>query len=395
MKAGPKIMVLNGNKAAAYGAKLARVQMTAAYPITPQTPLVEYLAEFVAKGELDAEMVEVESEHSALSVLQGAALAGSRTFTGTSSQGLALMYEPYIRTSTLRLPIVMGIATREVISPQTVWGGQQDALTVRDAGWIQFYVEDNQELLDTVIMAFRVAEDKRVLLPVNVCYDGFYLSHMSERVELPDQEKVDAFLPAYEPTHIVLDPERPMAVDPLTPGNLLTEYRYKHVQALNRARQVIAEVDGEYGRLFGRSYGGLVDSYRLQDADLALVTLGSMTGTARVAIDRARDEGLAVGLVKLRVLRPFPAEELRSYLAGMKAVGVVDRNVCFGWGTGMVYMELLSALCGSEITPRCIDFIDGLGGCDITLEHLLKAIALVRDVALGKEIDRVTWLGPD
>lgn len=392
MTAKPQVVVLNGNKAAAYGARLARVQVTAAYPITPQTPLVEYLASFIANGDLDADMVEVESEHSALSVLHGAVLAGSRTFTGTSSQGLALMYEPYIRTSTLRLPIVMCIATREVISPQTVWGGQQDALTVRDAGWIQIYVENNQELLDTVIMAFRIAEDKRVLLPINVCYDGFYLSHMTERVELPPQELVDEFLPPYKPEHVVLDPQRPMAVDPLTPGDLLMRYRLKHVRALERARDVIVEVEEEYRRFFGRKYHGLIERYRCDDASILLMTLGSMTGTARVAVDEAREQNIPVGLVKLRVLRPIPRAELWAAFKGKAAVGVVDRNVSFGWGTGITYMELLATLSGMSDRPLMLDFIAGLGGSDITLDHFRRVISLLHDASMGKPVKEVTWL---
>jgi phenylglyoxylate dehydrogenase alpha subunit len=197
-----KVMVMNGNKAAAVGAMLSRPEVIAAYPITPQTPIVEFLTEFVANGELDSVISEVESEHSAMSVVTGASLAGSRVFTATSSQGLALMYEPYFRASTLRLPIVMAIVNREMISPQTVWGGPQDSLTLRDAGWIQIYVEDNQEILDMIIQAYKIAENNEVLLPVNICYDGFYLSHMTEKVIVPDQEDVDRFLSPYNPIHI-------------------------------------------------------------------------------------------------------------------------------------------------------------------------------------------------
>ena len=207
-----RLDVLNGNMAAALGAALAKPDVIAAYPITPQTPVVEYLTQFAADKKIDAAMSEVESELSAMSVVTGASLAGSRTFTATASQGLSLMYEPYFRASTLRLPIVMAIVNREMISPQSVWGGQQDSMSVRDAGWLQIYAEDNQEILDLVVQAFKIAEDKRVLLPINICYDGFYLSHMTERVMVPEQEKVDAFLGTYHPEHIILDPERPMAV---------------------------------------------------------------------------------------------------------------------------------------------------------------------------------------
>jgi pyruvate ferredoxin oxidoreductase alpha subunit/phenylglyoxylate dehydrogenase alpha subunit len=388
-----KVLVINGNKAAAYGAKLCRPTVLAAYPITPQTPLVEYLSTFVADGELEAEMVEVESEHSALSVLEGAALVGARVFTGTSSQGLALMYEPYIRASTMRLPIVMAIVTREVISPQSVWGGQQDAMTVRDAGWIQLWVEDNQEVLDTVIMAYKIAEDPRVLLPVNVCYDGFYLSHMAERVVIPHQHLVDEFLPPPSKDLMLLDPDRPVSVDPLTPGSLLMEYRYKHMAAMMRAKEVIEEVDRAFGEKFGRSYGGLLESYRLEDAEIALVTVGSVTGTARVAVDRAREAGVAVGLLKIKAVRPFPAERVVERLKGLRAVGVVDRSVSFGWNSGLIFTEMKIAFSGSLPQPKLVNFIDGLGGADITLDHLAKAIEITQEAGCGAQMKEVHWLG--
>lgn len=372
------VQVLSGNQAAAIGAKLCRPDVIAAYPITPQTPIVEHLAQMAADGELTASLCEVESEHSALSVLQGAALTGCRTFTATSSQGLSLMYEPYFRTPTLRLPIVMVIVNREMISPQTVWGGPQDSLTLRDAGWVQLYVEDNQEILDTVIQAFRIAEDRRVLLPVNVCYDGFYLSHMTERVDVPDQSDVDDYLPSsYEPEHILLDPERPMSVDPLTPGALLTEYRRKQVLAMSRAAQVIKEADAGFGRKFGRHWGGPVSAYRLADAEFALVTLGSMTGAARVAVDEARDRGVPVGLVKVRSVRPWPATELFRLLKDLRGFGVVDRNVSFGWGTGIIHQELRATLSDLGRPVPTVAFVGGLGGEDLTVDLMTKAVRTV------------------
>lgn len=375
--------VLNGNGAAAVGAKLSRPDVIAAYPITPQTPLVEYLTQMVADGTLNATMSEVESEHSAMSILQGAALAGARTFTATSSQGLALMFEPYFRTSTLRLPIVMAIVNREMISPQTVWGAPQDSLTLRDAGWIQIYVEDNQEIIDATIQAFRLGEDPRVLLPVNVCFDGFHLSHMTERVLIPDQADVDRFLPPYRPTHIILDPERPMSVDPLTPGDLLTDYRQKHLQAMQNALAVFDAVDAEYAAQFGRGYGGAVGTYRLDDAEVVLVTMGSMTGAARVAVDRQRQLGIKVGLVKIRLLRPFPAKLVRQLLAGRSAYGVVDRNVSFGWNTGIVYQEVRAALSGLTRPVPSVPFMGGLGGLDLTVSHFEQAIGMLAEAAGG------------
>ncbi len=367
-----RIKVVNGNEAAALAVKMSSPDVIAAYPITPQSQLVEYLGQYVADDELDASMSEVESEHSAMSILQGASLAGGRTFTATSSQGLALMYEPYFRTPTLRLPVVMAIVNREMISPQTVWGGPQDSLTLRDAGWIQIYVESNQEIFDAIVQAFRIAEDEDILLPVNVCYDGFYLSHLTEPIELPPADDVAEFLPPYEPDHILLDPDDVMSVDPLTPGHLLMEYRRRHMEAQQRALQVIPQVDEEYAGLTGRSWGGLTYSYRMQDAEVALVTLGSMTGAARVAVDNLRDEGRKVGLLKIRVLRPFPATEVLCALQDKRAYAVIDRNVSFGWGSGILHTEVRAALSGKNIPS--LNYIGGLGGEDLTVQMLQDAI---------------------
>ncbi|NLJ77750.1 MAG: phenylglyoxylate dehydrogenase [Tissierellia bacterium] len=388
-----RVDVLNGNQAAAIGASLARPGVIAAYPITPQTPIVEYLTQFKVDGKIDSAMSEVESELSAMSVLTGASLAGSRTFTATSSQGLALMYEPYFRASTLRLPIVMAIVNREMISPQTLWGGPQDSLTIRDAGWIQIYVEDNQEILDMMIQAYKIAEDKNVLLPINICYDGFYLSHMSERVEIPAQELVDKFLPEYEPEHIKLDPKKPMAVDPLTSGYLLMEYRYRHLAAQQEALKVIEEVDKEYADLIGRSHGGLVEEYRCEDADCVVVTMGSMSGAAKEAVDIKREEGYKIGLLRLRVVRPFPSKRISEVLKGKNCFGVVDRNVSFGWNTGILYQEVNSAMYRHGGDVPSVPFIGGLGGEDVKIEHFLHAIEKIYEGAAdGVDCEQTIWL---
>lgn len=387
-----EVQVINGNKAAAIGAALCRPDIIAAYPITPQTPIVEYLADFVTGGQLDSSVSEVESELSAMSVVTGASLAGSRVFTASASQGLSLMYEPYFRASTLRLPVVMAVANREMISPQTLWGGPQDSLTVRDAGWLQVYVEDNQEILDTMIMAYRLAEDKNVLLPINVCFDGFYLSHMSERVEIPDQAQVDAFLPQYKPEHIILDPQRPMAVDPLTTGALLTEYRLKHMLAQQNALQLFEKLDQEFEEKFGRSYGGAVEEYRCDDAEYVIVAMGSMVGVAKDRVDEARNNGIKVGLLKLRMIRPFPAERVAKVLAGKKAYGVIDRNVSFGWNTGITYEETCAAMYRADCYVPNIPFIAGLGGEDVTGKHIDYAIEMVMKQAGKHEKHDTVWL---
>ena len=386
-----RLDVLNGNMAAAVGAALAKPDVIAAYPITPQTPVVEYLTQFAADGKIDAAMSEVESELSAMSVVTGASLAGSRTFTATASQGLSLMYEPYFRASTLRLPIVMAIVNREMISPQSVWGGQQDSMSVRDAGWLQIYAEDNQEILDLVVQAFKIAEDKRVLLPINICYDGFYLSHMTERVMVPEQEKVEAFLGTYHPEHIILDPERPMAVDPLTNGALLMEYRYKHLKAQQAALGVIDEVDREFGELFGRSYGGAIEEYRMEDAEYAVITTGSMSGAAKDMVDAKREEGVKAGLIRMRMVRPFPKARIRKALAGVKAFGVVDKNVSFGCDTGIVYQEVRAAMYGGNTVPS-VPVIGGLGGEDISLQMMGDVIDTIVHAAQEQTDSETVWL---
>ncbi|MCF8010319.1 MAG: phenylglyoxylate dehydrogenase [Clostridiales bacterium] len=385
-----KVMATTGNTAAAIGAALAKPQVIAAYPITPQSSVVENLAGMIANGELNSKMVEVESEHSAMSVVQGAAVSGARTFTATSAQGLALMYEPYFRMSTLRLPMVMAIAGREMTSPETVWGSQQDSISVRDAGWLQMYVEDNQEILDMIIQGYKVAENQKVLLPINIIYDGFFLSHLMERVEVPPQEKVDQFLPGYNPQHVKFNPSEPMAVDPLTPGDILMEYREDHLKAAHKALEVIDDVDNDFGNSFGRYYGGAVQEYLCDDADIVLVTMGSMTGTAKEAVNIKREQGIKAGLLKIRAMRPFPETKVNEVLKGKKAVAVVDRNVCFGWNTGTLFVEVKAAL------NRCDDIslvpvIGGLGGADITLNHFTNCIDLLQKTSDYKKYHKCIW----
>ncbi len=385
--------VLTGNEAAAIGARLARPTVVSVYPITPQSSCAEYIAHMVATGELDAEIVEAEGEHSVMSVLHGAALAGSRTFTASSCLGLFFMFEMYVRTSGLRLPIVMAIANREMISPNVVAGGQSDSFVVRDAGWIQLYVENCQEVLDTIIMAYKIAEHDDVRLPINVCYDGWYLSYLSEPVVIPEQELVDNFLPPYKP-QAVLDPDNPMTVDGWTPSEFFHRYRFSHCQGMEAAKTVINQVDEEYQRVFGRSYGGLFEQYRMEDAEIVLLTVGSCSGTARVAVDRMRDtQGLKVGLLKLRCVRPFPRRELCQVLDGRAAVGVMDRQVDFGWNSGAILWELRSALYDAERRPQVIGFIGGLAGADITVPDLERAIRLTADRAEGEDSPEVTWFG--
>jgi pyruvate ferredoxin oxidoreductase alpha subunit/phenylglyoxylate dehydrogenase alpha subunit len=373
--------------------------MVAVYPITPQSSLAEYVSQFVADGIIKADLMDVEGEHSVLSVLQGACLAGARTFTASCGQGLAFMFEPYYRTPSLRLPIVMSIVTRDGITPQSVWGGQQDAMTVREVGWIHMYCENVQEVLDTIIMAYKIAEHRDVMLPVNVNHDGNYLSYGVEKVELPDQEEVDAFLGKKDTNwHAALDPERPMAVDPLTGGAggigpaLFVRYRKGHCKGMQNALRVITEVHEEWGRLFGRAYAPLVEEYRLNDADYAIVTIGSMSGAAKDAVDQARGAGEKVGLIKVKTFRPFPLVNLRQALSKVEAVGVVDRSVSFGWNSGPVYQELLSALYFLPKRIPAVSFIGGLAGADITVEHFQRVIETTAKALKGEEVSSPIWL---
>jgi phenylglyoxylate dehydrogenase alpha subunit len=389
-----EVRVLDGNRAGAYGVLLSRPDVIASYPITPQTPLVETLYKFEAEGLLDAEMVEPEGENSAMGILLGACSAGGRTFTATSSQGLSFMNDTYLLAAGNRFPIVMAIGMREQVAPNGVFAGQQDAVLVKDHGWIQIFVESCQEILDAIIMAYRLAEDSAILLPVNVCYEGFYLSHHSQRVEIPHQEEVDKFLaPLKEMERLKWTLDDPMVCSSYTvPPELFTEYRYKMCAAHDRAKEKFDEIDGEFARRFGRSYGGQIEEYRTEDAEIVVVTMGCSTGTARVVVDQKRDQGLKVGLVKVRMFRPSPRERLIEALNGKKAVGVIDRSVCYGWNCGHNFVELKTLLGDLMPPPPLFDFICGLGGGDITDRHIERVIDATAAGAAGVKQAEVTWL---
>jgi len=394
-----KSIVCDGNEAAAWGVSKAKPDMVAVYPITPQSSLAEYIAQFVADGVIDADLMDVEGEHSVLSVLQGACLAGARTFTATCGQGLAFMFEPYFRTPPLRLPIVMSLVTRDGITPQCVWGGQQDAMTVRDVGWIQMYCETNQEILDTMIMAYRIAEDRDVMNPVNVCHDGNYQSYGVEKVFLPDQDMVDGFLGEKNVNwHVSLDPEKPMGVDPLTGGAggpgpaRFVRYRKGSCKGMQNALDVITSVHEEWGKLTGRSYAPLVEEYRLDDADYAIVTIGGMTGAGKEAVDEMRDGGEKIGLIKVKTMRPFPKDQLLKAVSKVKAVGVIDRAVSFGWNCGPVYQELLGVLYRMEKRIPAVSFIGGLAGADITINDFKSTIETTKKALNGDVPESTIWI---
>ncbi len=384
--------MMTGNYAAAYGALLSRPEFIAAYPITPQTMIIEHLSEFVADGLLDADFMAVESEHSAMSACVSAEATGVRTFTATSSQGLALMHEVLFVAGAMHLPVVMAVVNRSVAAPIGIWCEYNDVMPQRDAGWLQVFCEDNQEVLDMIIQAYRIAEDKRVLHPMMVNLDAFVLSHTIEPVRAPSQEEVNGFTPAYDPSHAHLSPDDPMVVGPFSPPEYIQEVRYQTEKTMNASRDVIGEVNDAFSKAFGRDYGGLMEPYRLEDAEVALVTMGTVTSTARDVVDRMRSEGERVGLVKLRFFRPFPRRELQLVAREVSALGVYDRAISFGSG-GPAWIETRHALYG-EVEIPVLDFLAGLGGRDVTAEdveamfrHLLKA------AEKGEPKTDTVWIG--
>ncbi|EMS78189.1 NADH-dependent phenylglyoxylate dehydrogenase subunit alpha [Desulfotignum phosphitoxidans] len=392
-------IVCDGNEAAAWGVSKAKPDMVAVYPITPQSSLAEYVAQFVADGVIEADLMDVEGEHSVLSVLQGACLAGARTYTATCGQGLAFMFEPYFRTPPLRLPIVMSLVTRDGITPQCVWGGQQDAMTVKEVGWIQMYCETNQEILDTIIMAYRVAEDRNVMLPVNVCHDGNYQSYGVEQVLLPDQEMVNGFLGEKNTNwHVALDPDKPMGVDPLTGGaggvgpSRFVRYRKGTCNGMQNALDVISAAHDEWAALTGRQYAPLVEEYLLDDADYAIITIGGMTGAGKDAVDEMRLAGENVGLIKIKTFRPFPQAALLDAVSKVGAVGVIDRAVNFGWGCGPVYQEVLGVLYRMEKKIPAVSFIGGLAGADITINDFKNVITTTKRALNGDPPKSTIWI---
>lgn len=375
-------LVISGNYAQSYAAKLARIQVASAYPITPQTSIVEKLAEFVASGALDAEFIKVESEHSALQACISAAALGARTYTATSSQGLLLMHELLHWAAGARTPVVMGVVNRAVAPPWSIWTDHTDTIAQRDTGWIQFYGESNQEVLDTTLMAFRLAEHPEVRLPTMVTEDAFYLSHTVEPVDLPSQEEVDRFLPPRE-TSSTIRVGTAMRMGSFTGPEHYMEFRHKVAKAMARARDVFLEIEDDYAQLTHRNHGGLLPTYRADDADTVLVTMGTATTTARGVVDAMRADGHKVGLAKLRAFRPFPVQELRALAAQADRIGVLDRSFTFG-AAGAAFTEVAGALYGAPRRPLLRDFVAGLGGRDITA-------ATVRDAFL----DLLTRDGPE
>ncbi len=381
---------LIGDDAVAEAMRQINPDVVAAYPITPQTLIVEKYAEFVADGLVDTEMVYVESEHSAMSVCIGAAAAGARAMTSTASQGLALMWEMLYIASSLRLPIVMAVTNRALNSNLNIHCDHADAMGARDSGWIQLYSENAQEAYDNTIQAVRIAET--VYLPVMVCLDGFVVSHSLEPVEVLPDEAVKEFVGELKPLYSVLDVDNPITVGPVDLPPFYMEHKRSQWEAINRAPEVVLDVGKEFYTRFGRAYG-LVELYELEDAEIALVAMGSAAGTVKAAIDVARKEGIKAGVLKIRMYRPFPWATVRKVLEDKKAIGVMDRALSFNGEGGPLFTDIKAALYESEKRPKVVNYIYGLGGRDITVAQVLNMLKQLEAAARGEFVEPIQWVG--
>ena len=360
---------LSGNEAVATAMKQINPDVVAAFPITPSTEIPQYFSTFVANGTVDTEFVAVESEHSAMSACIGAEAAGSRAMTATSANGLSLMWEMIYIASSLRLPIVMSLVNRAVSGPLNIHNDHSDAMGVRDAGWIQLFSETNQEAYDNLVMAHRIAEHKDVLLPLMVCQDGFITSHAIENIELIETEKVKEFVGSYHPEHYLLNQKEPIAVGPLDLQAFLFEHKAQQANAMKAAKNVILEVSKEFEAMTGRKYG-LFEEYMLDDAEVAVVCMNSTAGTAKEAVKRMREQGVKAGLLKIRVYRPFPAEEVAEALKGVRAVAVLDKADSLNAMGGALYEDVVSSLYVKKCLVPALSYVYGIGGRDTTVEHI-------------------------
>jgi pyruvate ferredoxin oxidoreductase alpha subunit len=393
---------MNGDESSAYATKQVNPDVVAAYPITPQTIIVEKYSEYVANGEVDSEFVAVESEHSALSSCVGAAAAGARAFTATAANGLALMWEITFIASGLRLPIVMAVANRSVGGPINIHNDHSDSMGARDSGWIQIHCENSQEVYDASLSAWRIAEHPDVLLPVMVCLDGFTLSHTMENVYTLPDDAVKSFVGEREfitvkghkgETELRLNPDVPLSFGPVDLQDYYFEHKLHQIEAMKHALKVIPEIDAEYAKISGRSYDFL-HPYRMDDAEVALLGLGSAMGTVRYAVDQLRDEGVKAGLVKMRVYRPFPESELIETLKGIPAVGILDKSLSLGAPGGPLFEEVKAALYHLEEKPHIANYIHGLGGRDTSPQHIRGIYESLLDIKeKGEVTETVNYVG--
>ncbi|MBQ7583806.1 MAG: pyruvate ferredoxin oxidoreductase [Lachnospiraceae bacterium] len=375
---------LSGNEALATAMRQIEPDVFAMFPITPSTEIPQYYAGYVADGRVDTEFVCMESEHSALSACLGAEAAGCRAVTATSSAGLSYMNEMLYVAASMRLPVVIAVSCRALTGPININHDYSDSMAERDSGFIQLYGENNQEVYDNYLMAHRIAEHPDVRLPLMVCEDGFITSHAIENIELEEDEAVKAFVGEYKPEHYLLNPKEPLAAGPYGISAYYMEARVAQAEAMKRAKQVILEVADDFEKTFGRRYG-FFEAYRMKDAEIAMVIMGSSAGTAKAAVDGLRGKGIKAGLIKLRVFRPFPGEELAKALAGCKAVAVMDKSEGFSSCGGPLFAETASACINLEKRPKMIDIVFGLGGRDFTVQAAEGVYERLLGIARGEE----------
>ncbi len=384
--------IMTGNAAAGFAMKQINPDVVAAYPITPQTELMETFCQFVADGAVNTNLVCVESEHSALSACVGASAAGARVMTATSANGFALMWEVVYIVASLRLPVVMTVVNRALSGPINIHCDHSDTMGARDAGWVQIYCENSQEAYDTVLQAIRIGESSKVMLPVMVMYDGFIISHTMEVLEILDDDVVKKFVGQYKPEHYLLDINHPITVGPLDFHDYYFEHKRQQVDAMDEAKRVIPQVEDEYFKLSGRRYG-FFEEYKLADADYAIVVMSSTAGTAKPIVDELRAQGEKVGLLRPRVFRPFPAAEMAAALSHLKGIAILDRVHSFGGYGGPLFTEIRSALAGLPKVPPSMGFVYGLGGRDTDLNQIRHAFAAAKKVASGQGVGSIEYLG--
>ena len=377
---------LSGNEASAIAMKQINPDVVAAFPITPSTEIPQYFSTFVSNGKVDTEFIAVESEHSAMSACIGAEAAGARAMTATSSNGLAYMWEMIYIASASRLPIVMPLVNRALSGPLNIHNDHSDAMGIRDSGWIMLFSENNQEAYDNLIMAHRIAEHKDVMLPLAVCQDGFITSHSIENIELIEDDKVKEFVGTYKPEHYLLNSKEPIAVGPMDLQAYLFEHKYQQSQAMKNAKRVILEVAKDFEKMTGRKYE-LFESYKLDDAEIAIVCMNSTAGTTKVVVDELRQKGVKAGLLKLRVFRPFPAEEIAKALENVKAVAVLDKADSLNACGGALFTDVTSGMYVNNLNVPTVSYIYGIGGRDTTTKDILSVYEDLQEIVKNEKID--------
>ncbi len=377
---------LSGNEASAIAMKQINPDVVAAFPITPSTEIPQYFSTFVSNGDVDTEFVAVESEHSAMSACIGAEAAGGRAMTATSANGLSLMWEMIYVASSLRLPIVMSLVNRAVSGPLNIHNDHSDAMGIRDSGWIMLFSENNQEAYDNLIMAHRIAEHKDVRLPLAVCQDGFITSHSIENIELIEDDKVKEFVGTYKPEHYLLNRKEPIAIGPLDLQSYLFEHKYQQAEAMRAAKKVIADVSADFEKLTGRKYS-FFEEYRLDDAEIAIVCMNSTAGTTKVVVDELREQGIKAGLLKVRVFRPFPAEEIAKALSHVKAVAVLDKSDSLNAAGGALFEDVTSGMYVNNVHVPTVNYVYGIGGRDTTAKDIHGVYSDLQEIVKSGKAD--------